>query len=52
VLIGSEVACKQALTVWLFGMFVHDVDKRCISVGSSFLVRLPGAADHPKLRVP
>jgi len=25
VLVGSEPSCKQSLTLWLFGMLVHDV---------------------------
>lgn len=26
VLVGEEQSCKQSLSVWLFGMFLHDVN--------------------------
>lgn len=26
VLVGEEQSCKQSLSLWLFGMFLHDVN--------------------------
>lgn len=45
VLVGEEISCKQSLSVWLFGMFLHDVKIKNIR-DHSYMVCVSPTKNH------